>query len=240
MKADGGLETIQAALLTRLAPGTRVRRVRWSQGETQVLESGDGPPLLLVHGVFSEALAWAPIFEPLGRDRRVFAVDLPGHGLADAFDYSRADLLRLARTFLGEILDALELRSVDIAAHSAGGLCSVAFALQEPRRVTRLALVGAPAGIGRPGVPFQLRLLCLPHVGRSLARRLMSDPTRAATRKLWGQSWWRTRSVSTRRCWTPTAPASAATCPATSPCCAASATREACGATSSWARGGGR
>jgi pimeloyl-ACP methyl ester carboxylesterase len=47
---DRELEQAQAALLARFAPDTRVRRVRWSRGETQVLELGDGPPLLLVHG----------------------------------------------------------------------------------------------------------------------------------------------------------------------------------------------
>jgi hypothetical protein len=41
------LEAAQAALLARYAHETRVRRVAWSQGETQVLEFGDGPPLLL-------------------------------------------------------------------------------------------------------------------------------------------------------------------------------------------------
>jgi hypothetical protein len=50
---DAELEAAQAALLTRYAPDTRARRVVWSEGETQVLELGAGPPLLLIHG------AWA-------------------------------------------------------------------------------------------------------------------------------------------------------------------------------------
>jgi pimeloyl-ACP methyl ester carboxylesterase len=107
--------------------------------------------------------------------------------LADPFDYRRVDLLYLARAFLPEVLDALELRSVDVVANSVGGLWSVVFAIEAPDRVARLVLVGAPAGIERPGMPPQLRLLCLPIIGKQLARLLMSKPTRDSTRTLWAK-----------------------------------------------------
>jgi pimeloyl-ACP methyl ester carboxylesterase len=122
------LEAAQAALLARYAPETQVRRVSWSEGETQVLELGDGPPLLLVHGGGDAAFEWVPILEPLGRRHRVLAVDRPGHGLADPYDYRGVQLLPHAATFLREILDALELDRVDVAANSMGGLWSVALA----------------------------------------------------------------------------------------------------------------
>ena len=172
------------SLLKRYAPEASVRPVRWSQGEIQVLELGTGPPLLLVHGAFGMTLAWAPILEQLARHRHVVAVDLPGHGLADPFDYSHVDLLQVARAFLSEVLDALSLREADVMAHSVGGLFSVAFALAEPERVNRLVLVGAPAGVRRPGVPLQLRLFTIPVAGAWLARRLMSNPTQQGARKL--------------------------------------------------------
>ena len=142
---DRQLEAAQAVLLAELAPDTRVRRVRWSQGETQVLELGTGAPLLLVHGGLSGASGWVPILPKLARNRRVFAVDLPGHGLSDPFDYTGVDLLELATTFLRDILDALELRTVDLVANSMGGLFSVVFSLESPERASRLVLVGAPA-----------------------------------------------------------------------------------------------
>jgi pimeloyl-ACP methyl ester carboxylesterase len=87
------LEKAQAALLAHYAPDTRVRRVRCSQGETQLLELGDGPPLLLVHGGGDGAFEWVPILSALARNRRVLAVDRPGHGLAEPFDYRGVDLL---------------------------------------------------------------------------------------------------------------------------------------------------
>ncbi len=185
-EVDQLVEASQAALLARRAPDTLVRRVPWSQGETQVLELGAGPALLLVHGGGDSALEWVPILPALARNHRLLAVDRPGHGLADPFDYTGVDLLDHARTFLGDVLDALDLRTVDVVANSMGGLWSVAFALDFPDRVSRLVLVGHPPGVNR-AVPLQLRMLGLPLIGQPLGRLLMSNPTRESSRKFWGQ-----------------------------------------------------
>ena len=173
-------------MLAKHAPETRVRRVTWSQGETQVLELGDGPPLLLVHGGGDAAFEWVPVLETLARRHRVLAVDRPGHGLADPFDYDGVDILEHAVVFLREILDALELDAVDIAGNSMGGLWSVAFALEAPDRVSRLALVGAPPGVTRR-VPMMLWVFGLPLLARPVARRLLSNPTQEGSREFWGK-----------------------------------------------------
>ena len=183
---DRELAKAQAALLARFAPDTRVRRIRWSGGETQLFELGTGAPLLYVHGGLSGAYEIVPILGALAENHRVLAVDRPGHGLADPFDYRDVDLLDHARTFLREILDALELSTVDVVANSMGALWSVAFAIDAPSRVSRLALVGAPAGLKRQ-VPLQLLLLGLPLIGQRLGRHVFSKATREGSRKFWGQ-----------------------------------------------------
>jgi pimeloyl-ACP methyl ester carboxylesterase len=183
---DRELEKAQAALLARFAPDCRLSRIRWSQGETQLLELGEGPPLLLLHGGGDGAFEWVPVLAALARDRRVLAVDRPGHGLAEPFDYRGVDLLEHARTFLGDMLDALDLPMVDIAANSIGGLWAAAFALDTPERVSRLVLVGAPVGVARDA-PLLFRLLSLPLLGQPLGRLLMRNPTREGNRKFWGQ-----------------------------------------------------
>ena len=140
--SDKDLEKAQAALLAHYAPDVRVRRVRWSQGETQLLELGDGPPLLLVHGGGDGAFEWVPILPALARNRRVLAVDRPGHGLAEPFDYRGVDMLEHARTFLRDVLDALKLPTADVAANSIGGPVSwkKTFVSTMPCRMSRRPL----------------------------------------------------------------------------------------------------
>lgn len=183
---DQELEQAQATLLARFAPETRIRRIRWSGGETQVFELGRGPSLLYVHGGLGGAYELVPILTALAKNHRVLAVDRPGHGLADPFDYRGVDLLDHGRTFLRGIMDALELPTADVLANSLGALLSVAFALDAPSRVTRLALVGAPFGVARRP-PLVMLPVGFPLVGRRLARYLFSNATRDGSRKFWGQ-----------------------------------------------------
>ena len=183
---DLGLEKAQDALLARYAPETRVSRIRWSQGDTQLFELGAGSPLLYVHGGLGGAYEVVPILAPLAQRHRIYAVDRPGHGLADPFDYRGVDLLDHARTFLRDVLDALGLPTVDVVANSMGALWSVAFAIDTPARVSRLVLLGAPAGLKRQ-VPFQLVVLGFPLIGRPLGRHFFSNATRDGSRKFWGQ-----------------------------------------------------
>ena len=183
---DQELQEAQAALLARFAPETRVRRIRWSDGRTQVFELGSGSPLLYVHGGLGGAYEVVPILAALAKNHRVIAVDRPGHGLADPFDYRGVDLLDHARTFLGDILDALELSTVDVVANSMGALWCVAFGIDAPSRVSRLALVGAPFGIARRP-PLLMLPFGLPLIGPRLGRYVLSNATREGSRKFWDQ-----------------------------------------------------
>lgn len=187
---DRRIEAAHGTVLDKVAPGTSSRRLRWSQGETRVLELGDGQPLVLVHGAFDNAALWAPILAPLATRRRVVAVDLPGHGLADPFDYEAVDLATLSTTFLGEVLDGLGFDRVDLVGCSLGGFVTTVFALGAPERVERLVLVGAPLGV-TSDIPTPLRVLGLvvklPLIGWPLGRLALSRPSREKMRKLMGQ-----------------------------------------------------
>jgi pimeloyl-ACP methyl ester carboxylesterase len=178
------VEIAQAAYLARVFPHHRCSRVRWSGGSTQVIEAGDGPPILFVHGGLGEAFQWAPLFPLLAPGYRVIAVDRPGHGLADRFDYRGVSLRAHACEFLRGMLDALNLPAAPIVGTSMGGLWAMSFALAHPDRVSSLILVGSPAGAVRQ-IPFMLRLGTLPGF-RLIATQMMARPTRSSVRQLWG------------------------------------------------------
>ena len=161
--------------------------MRWSAGETQVLELGHGPPIVLVHGGGDGAYEWVPFMPLLAQQHRVLAVDRPGHGLADPFNYEGVDLAAHATAFLGGLLDALELGdAVDMLSNSIGGWWCSVFALDQPHRVRRLMIAGHPPGVTR-AAPLPLRIIGLPLVGKPLGRMFLGSPSREGNRKFWGR-----------------------------------------------------
>ena len=183
---DRSASAVQEAYLSRCAPGFRVRQVRWSGGTTAVIEGGEGPPLLLVHGGGGAAFQWGPILSLLGNHYRVLAVDRPGHGLSDPFDYHGVDLFTHAEGFLAEFVEVEGLSKLEIVGNSMGGLFSLAFALRNPERIGRLWLVGVPAGLKRR-LPLPARLPAIPVIG-GFVRRMIKNPTRERTRTFWGRA----------------------------------------------------
>ena len=179
------VEARQAAYLERVVPEHRIVRVRWSGGATQIIEAGQGQPLLLLHGGLGEATQWAPLLPALAHRYRVLAVDRPGHGLADAFDYRGVDMLDVASRFASEILDTLNLSAAAVLGNSMGGLWATGFALSHPERVTRLILIGAPAGLQR-AVPWTLRLGSIPLFSGAMKTGL-TRATRDSLRAFWGE-----------------------------------------------------
>jgi 3-oxoadipate enol-lactonase len=109
----------------------------------QVSGPPDGPPLVLLHALGESAADWDGVAPAFARHRRVYALDLRGHGRSDwPGDYS----LELMRADVLGFLDALALGRVDLIGHSMGGAVAYLLAEEHPERVERLVLedVGAP------------------------------------------------------------------------------------------------
>jgi pimeloyl-ACP methyl ester carboxylesterase len=141
-----------------------------------LLEAGSGEPLVILHGGDGQGIDWAPLMALLQRDSRVYAVDRPGFGLSDPFDYRRVDLRRHAADVVDSLLDALGLDSATLIGGSMGGFFALAAALARPQRIRRLILVGMPAGLSTD-CPLALRLACAVPGATHLMMRRLARPT---------------------------------------------------------------
>jgi pimeloyl-ACP methyl ester carboxylesterase len=121
-------------------------------------EAGEGPVLLLIHGMGGTFQNWQEVIEPLARTHTVIAPDLPGHGASGpgGGDYSVGALAAGLR----DLLFALGHTRVTLVGHSLGGGIAMQFAYQFPEMVERLVLVSS-GGLG-PEVSPILRAATLP------------------------------------------------------------------------------
>jgi pimeloyl-ACP methyl ester carboxylesterase len=126
--------------------------------------AGEGPPLVLVHGLGASWRWWQPVLESLARQRRVFAFDLPGFGETRA---KRWFSLKSAGEFVCQAMGALGLERADLVGHSMGGRICMDVAVSCPERVRRLVLVSTV------GVPFGKTY---PEVGLDLMRENRATP----------------------------------------------------------------
>ena len=101
----------------------------------QSLEAGQGPPLILLHGLFGSARNWGAVQKALAGDYRVVALDLRNHGAsphAPGMDYA-AQAADVAET-----LTALGIKRAVVLGHSMGGKAAMMLALTRPELVERL------------------------------------------------------------------------------------------------------
>jgi len=128
-------------------------------------KEGQGPALLLVHGMAGSSDTWAPVIPALAKRFTVIAPDLIGHGdsARGRADYSLGGFA----TGLRDLLIWLGVERVTVIGQSLGGGIAMQFANQFPDRCERMVLVGS-GGFGRE-VNGIMRLLSLPGGGVLLA-----------------------------------------------------------------------
>ena len=107
--------------------------------------AGDGPVLLLLHGIAGSSETWIPAMELLQVDYTVVAPDFLGHGRSakPGGDYSLGNFANLMR----DLLVVLGVERVTVIGQSFGGGVAMQFAYQFPDRCERLVLVNA-GGLG--------------------------------------------------------------------------------------------
>jgi len=115
------------------------RRLRLAGIPTVILEGGDGPPVVLLHGPGEFAPKWAGIIPDLVKTRRVIAPDLPGHGRSGMPEGS-LDAPR-AVEWLGELIEVTCPSPPTLVGHVLGGALAARFAVRHGERLERLVLV---------------------------------------------------------------------------------------------------
>lgn len=115
--------------------------VKLAARPVNVIELGEGPPVILLHGLAGQWVSWLETIPALARAHRVIALDLPGFGHSPM----PAEPISIPgyASIVEELMDVLGIDSAALVGISMGGFIAAELALSRPARVTRLVLVAA-------------------------------------------------------------------------------------------------
>jgi pimeloyl-ACP methyl ester carboxylesterase len=204
---DGSRRAIGDDARQQLLAGAPVteQRLDLAGVSTAVLEAGDGPPVMLLHGQGGWSGMWLPVIPDLVRTYRVVAPDLPGLGASEVPD-GPPDAARVL-AWLGELIGRTCPAPPALVGVSLGASIAARFAIAHPDRLSRLVLVGA-GSLGRfrpaPGVALaMLRFIARPseRTHHGFLRQVAVDPARV--RALMGQRWEASQTYNLDRARTP-------------------------------------
>jgi haloalkane dehalogenase len=151
-------------------------------------ELGEGPPALLLHGWPTSSHLWRNVMPMVARANRAIAVDLPGFGASDKPLDRRYDFDLFERT-LDVLTSELGLSKLGLVVHDISGPIGVRWAIHNPGRVTKLALLNTllhPEGLSEQLMEF-LQVLTNPETQQRITgpeglevvlRNGMANPSR--------------------------------------------------------------
>jgi pimeloyl-ACP methyl ester carboxylesterase len=142
---------------------------RPSGRRVHVVESGDGPPVVHLHGTNTSALSHLML---VGRATRCYLVDRPGRGLSDPDTFRAEHFREYAVDFVGDVLDGLGLDNPVLVGASGGGIWATWFALAQPDRVRGLVMLGSVPTLPGGCAPLPLRVAASRGIGDVMTRML--------------------------------------------------------------------
>ena len=150
------------------------RRLDLAGVSTSLLEGGEGPPVVLLHGQGNFAAVWMSAISELVRTNHVIAPDLPGLGASEVPEGTpNADTVL---AWLGELIDRTCAIPPAVVGISLGGQVAARFAADHSERLAQLVLVDTPGLVGR--------VRPAPHVLLALIRHSARPSERSALRLL--------------------------------------------------------
>lgn len=136
--------TVSPPLTTELisaAPLARTKqRIRTFAGDIAYLRQGQGPALILVHGIPSSSYLWRDVIGPLAGTFDVLAPDLLGYGDSDKRLDADLSIAAQAR-YMVAFMESLGIHQAAFVGHDIGGGVTQLIAVDEPQRAARLILI---------------------------------------------------------------------------------------------------
>jgi len=131
-----------------------------------VNDTGQGQPVVLIHGLGTNSYTWRHIAPELAKQYRVITIDLKGFGASDK-PLDGAYTVRAQADLVAEVIEAKGLRNITLIGHSYGGGISLMLALDDAKaarkRINRLVLLNS---IAYPQeTPLFFDLLQVPVIG---------------------------------------------------------------------------
>ncbi|HEX5309846.1 MAG TPA: alpha/beta hydrolase [Solirubrobacteraceae bacterium] len=120
------------------------RHQRWvtvAERPVNVIELGEGPPIVFVHGLSGSWPNWLEQLPTFATDHRVIAMDLPGFGHSPM--PTETITISLYARILDSLLETLGVSAATVVGNSMGGFVSSELAIAFPQRVERLVLISA-------------------------------------------------------------------------------------------------
>jgi pimeloyl-ACP methyl ester carboxylesterase len=143
-----------ASVLTDKLSRFPLHRLQLNGRRLAYREAGQGPVLLLLHGISSGSGSWVQQLESLSAQYRVIAWDAPGYGGSDALETATPTALDYAEALLGLVV-ALDLQRPLLVGHSLGALQAAAFASVHGERLAGLVLADPAQGYGQADAQTQ-------------------------------------------------------------------------------------
>lgn len=146
-------DALIVTLITSLIGGTAIaleledRDIEVYGFDIHYAESGDGPVVLLLHGLWGGINEWQPVLEPLSAQYRVIAMDFIGFHRSAKPEASYHNAL--LSQFLAGFIEALALEDVTLMGHAMGANAATYTAIHHPEHIARLILVDG-AGYRNP------------------------------------------------------------------------------------------
>lgn len=134
------------------APAEHWVRLAATDTNVRVLEHGEGPPVLFIHGGPNAASGWVSLIAHL-EGFRCLLVDRPGTGLSDPYPMRTDNLPAIGARFVGDVLDGLGLESAHVVASSLGGHLALRSAAHAPERFRRMVQMACPAVVPGDRMP---------------------------------------------------------------------------------------